>query len=200
MMTILRRFWWDLKSREGRVDLAYALIREWPDSFGSPARVRLLRRHFAAVGPRLAILEGARFRNLQNIRLGDNVSIGTDCLLQAGGGLSIGDHTLLGPGCKIWTQNHVADDPDRPIAEQGATYAAVSIGRDCWIGADAFIMPGVALPDGCIVAAGSVVGIKNYPPFAILMGNPARVIGYRGGRRPAAAPGGDQAGAPEDPA
>ena len=30
------------------------------------------------------------------------------------------------------------------------------------------------------------MGIKNYPPFAILMGNPARVIGYRGGRKPEA--------------
>jgi acetyltransferase-like isoleucine patch superfamily enzyme len=184
MIEILRRFWWMLKTREGRMDIVYAMIRTWPDPYGSPARVRLLRSHFAAVGPRLTILDGARFRNIDRITLGDNVSIGTECMLQAGGGLSIGDNTLLGPGCKIWTQNHRAEDPDTPICEQGADFAAVSLGADCWIGADAFLMPGVNLPRGCVVAAGSVVGIKNYPEYAILMGNPARVIGYRGDRKP----------------
>lgn len=183
-MTILRRFWWMLKTREGRMDILYSMVREWPDPFGMPARERVLRRHFAAVGPRVTILEGARFRNIQNITLGDNVSIGTDCMLQAGGSISIGDNTLLGPACKIWTQTHRMDDPDTPVCEQGADFAAVGIGEDCWIGADAFIMPGVQLPRGCVVAAGSVVGIKKYREFVILMGNPARVIGYRGDRKP----------------
>ena len=184
MLDILRRFWWMLKSRPGRLDLLYTVVREWPDPVGVPVRARILRRHFAEVGPRLIVLEGARFRNIQNISLGDNVSIGTDTMLQAGGGISIGDNTLLGPGCKIWTQNHRMDDPDVPICEQGADFAAVSIGEDCWLGADVFIMPGVQLPRGCVVAAGSVVGIKKYREFAILMGNPARVIGYRGDRKP----------------
>ena len=94
-------------------------------------------------------------------------------------GTCIGDYTLLGPGVKVWSTNHVFADPDRHIRDQGAEYKEVVIGRDVWIGSNAFIMPGTNLGDGCIVSAGSVVGAKKYPPYSILMGNPARVIGNR---------------------
>jgi acetyltransferase-like isoleucine patch superfamily enzyme len=60
----------------------------------------------------------------------------------------------------------------------------VVIGRDVWIGANAFVMPGVQLGDGCVVAAGAVVGAKKYPPYKILAGNPARVIGTRQTEQP----------------
>ena len=40
-------------------------------------------------------------------------------------------------------------------------------------------MPGVNLPDGVVVSACAVVGIKTYKPYCIIAGNPARVIGYR---------------------
>ncbi len=102
-----------------------------------------------------------------------------DNFVQAAGGLTIGDYTLLGPGVKIWTTNHVFENPDELIRKQGAEYRSVSIGSDVWIGSNAFIMPGTELGDGCIVSAGSVVGAKKYPPYSILMGNPARVIGNR---------------------
>ena len=52
-------------------------------------------------------------------------------------------------------------------------------GRGCWLGADVFVMPGVDLPEGCVVAARSVVAKKAYPPFSILAGYPARVVGRR---------------------
>ncbi|MBK6898705.1 MAG: maltose O-acetyltransferase [bacterium] len=65
------------------------------------------------------------------------------------------------------------------MRDQGAEYREIVIGGDVWIGSNAFLMPGVELGDGCIVSAGSVVGAKKYPPYSILMGNPARVIGNR---------------------
>ena len=146
MLTILRRFWWMLKTREGRLDLAYALIREWPDAFGSPARVRLLRRHFAAVGPRLAILEGARFRNVAEDQPGRQRE--HRHRLHAAGRRRAQHRRPhpAGAGLQDLDAEPRVDDPDRPVAEQGATYAAVSIGRDCWIGAASFIMPGVSCP------------------------------------------------------
>ncbi|WP_338405680.1 DapH/DapD/GlmU-related protein [Aeromonas hydrophila] len=53
-----------------------------------------------------------------------------------------------------------------------------SIGNDCWIGNNVLILPGVTVGDGAIVAAGSVV-TKSVPPYAIVGGNPAKVIKYR---------------------
>ena len=52
------------------------------------------------------------------------------------------------------------------------------IGNDVWIGYGATILNGVTRGDGAIVAAGSVV-VKDVPPYAIVGGNPAKIIKYR---------------------
>jgi acetyltransferase-like isoleucine patch superfamily enzyme len=90
---------------------------------------------------------------------------------------------MMAPGVKIWSGNHSYRDRAVPIREQGWTEAPVSIGNDVWLASNAFICPGVTLPDGVVVSAGSVVGVKQYPPFSILAGNPARVIGFREGKQ-----------------
>lgn len=54
----------------------------------------------------------------------------------------------------------------------------VTIGNDVWIGHESMILSGVTLADGVVVGAGSVVR-QNAPPYAIVVGNPARVAGFR---------------------
>lgn len=54
----------------------------------------------------------------------------------------------------------------------------VLIGNDVWIGMNACILPGVKIASGSIVGAGGVV-TKDVPPYAIVAGNPARVLKYR---------------------
>lgn len=69
-------------------------------------------------------------------------------------------------------QHNPADFPD--VIKQ----APITIGNDVWIGLGAYIRGGVTLGDGCIVGARTVV-TKNVPPFAIVVGNPGRVVKYR---------------------
>ncbi|HHB81366.1 MAG TPA: CatB-related O-acetyltransferase [Aliiroseovarius sp.] len=52
------------------------------------------------------------------------------------------------------------------------------VGNDVWLGHDVKIMPGVTLGDGVIVGAGSVVS-RDMPPYAVVAGNPARVVRMR---------------------
>lgn len=55
----------------------------------------------------------------------------------------------------------------------------IIIGNDVWIGYRCTILSGSKLSDGVIVGAGSIVTAQNYPPYSIIAGNPAKVIGYR---------------------
>jgi chloramphenicol O-acetyltransferase type B len=56
----------------------------------------------------------------------------------------------------------------------------VVIGNDVWVGTEAIIMSGVRIGDGAVIGARAVV-TKNVPPYAIVAGNPARLIRYRFG-------------------
>jgi acetyltransferase-like isoleucine patch superfamily enzyme len=66
----------------------------------------------------------------------------------------------------------------KDIQGHPATNGDVVIGNDVWIGADSTILSGVEIGDGAIVAAGAMV-TRNVPPFAIVGGNPARLIQMR---------------------
>jgi tetrahydrodipicolinate N-succinyltransferase len=52
------------------------------------------------------------------------------------------------------------------------------IGNDVWVAANSVILKGISVGNGAIIGAGAVV-TKDVPPYAIVVGNPARVIKYR---------------------
>ena len=94
-------------------------------------------------------------------------------------GASIGAILTSGGSLGIIETDITADRPTGGAAAIGRVEADGPGIIDCWIGANAFIMPGANLGEGTIVSAGSVVGGKAVPPYKILAGNPARVIGSR---------------------
>lgn len=63
-------------------------------------------------------------------------------------------------------------------ADYHATSGGVHIGHDVWLGSGCIILSGVSIGHGAVVAAHAVV-TKNVPPYAIVGGNPARVIRFR---------------------
>ena len=175
----LRTLYWELTNKITRFQYINSIVYRIPGNFGQIIRSRILLPHFKHAGKDVVIFQGAQYRGQQELSVDDGVRIGIDCFLQASGGLYLGKNVMLGPGVKIWTVNHIFDEVETPIHEQGYDLKPVHIGEGCWIGANCFIMPGVTLPEGCVVSAGSVVGIKQYPPYSIISGNPARVVGKR---------------------
>ena len=85
----------------------------------------------------------------------------------------VGDYTMFGPNVTIATAGH----PILPeLREQVYQYnMPVHIGRNCWIGAGAVIMPGVSIGDNTVIGAGSVV-TKDIPANVVAVGNPCRVM------------------------
>lgn len=180
--SLAKRLIYDLLDRRERHYYGWWLIAQIPCLFGDMLRARYCAKRFKRAGRNLRVLAGTRFRSMERIEVGNNVSIGFDNFIQAFGGLIIGDNVLLGPGVKIWTVNHGYDLRDKLICEQAQVKKPVRIGDDVWIGANTSINPGVDLPDGCVVAAGSVVNKKVYKQYSIIAGNPGRIIGFRGSR------------------
>jgi maltose O-acetyltransferase len=179
MIRLLKELFWDLKHRAGRYQYVQALLKEVPGQFGVQLRSRVYARYFGRVGKNLRVLQDVRIRNIELIEAGDDLSLGDCCFLQAAGGIEFGDDVMLGPGVKIWSANHRFDDVEKPIGKQGYEFKKVTFGSHIWIGSNAFIMPGATIGDGVIVSAGAVVGAKTIPPYKIVAGNPARVIGTR---------------------
>lgn len=93
------------------------------------------------------------------------------CYLQANNGIFIGSDTMFAPNVKIISANH---DP-KAGTNSWHDEEPVRIGRRCWLGANAVILPRVTLGDDCIVGAGAVV-TKSFPDGSVVAGVPAKLI------------------------
>ncbi len=137
-------------------------------------RQALLKEMFAELGegcyvepPLHANFGGAHIHFGKNVYANFNLTCVDDTHIY------VGDNTMLGPNVTIATAGH----PILPeLREQGYQYnMPVRIGRNCWIGAGAILLPGVTVGDNTVVGAGSVV-TKDLPAGVVAVGNPCRVL------------------------
>lgn len=94
------------------------------------------------------------------------------CYIQGINKIYIGDNTIFAPGVKIISANH----DKKELSNHDKTTNPIVIGKNCWLGVNSVILPGVELGDNVIVAAGAVVS-KSFPGNVILGGVPAKIIG-----------------------
>lgn len=123
--------------------------------------------------------------SFSTITVGDNVNLGyRPIILATKSEILIGDDVMFGPEVTIRGGNHridivgrtmisIKDNEKRDIDDQG-----VIIENDVWVGTRAIILSGVVIGKGAVIAAGAIV-TKNVPPYAIVGGNPAKIIKYR---------------------
>lgn len=107
--------------------------------------------------------------------IGDYSGIGADSFIGGQGGVKIGSNVIMGPGVKIFSENHNYQNPGVIIRKQGETRKGIIIEDNCWIGGGTIILDGVAVGSGTVIAAGAVV-TKSIPKNSIAAGIPARVI------------------------
>ena len=107
----------------------------------------------------------------KNIHIGRNVFINSGCRFQDQGGIYIGDNVLIGHNVVLATLNH----EENPQKRGNLCPAPIKIANDVWIGSNATILPGVAIGEGAIIAAGAVV-TKDVEENSIVGGVPAKFI------------------------
>ncbi len=137
-------------------------------------RAALLREMFAEIGdgcyiePPLHANWGGR-----HVHFGKNIYANFHLTLVDDTDIYVGDDTMFGPNVTVATAGH----PILPaLREQVYQYnMPIWIGRNCWIGAGAILLPGVHIGDGTVIGAGSVV-TKDIPANVVAVGNPCRVL------------------------
>lgn len=116
---------------------------------------------------------GFTIRNPKGLIIEDGVNIGPKCLLDARCGLTIRKSAVIAYEAIIWSLNH--DYNDIGFCGKGAP---TEIGEYAWICSRSIILPGVKIGEGAVIASGAVV-TKDVPPYAIVGGIPAKIIGQR---------------------
>ena len=115
--------------------------------------------------------QGFHIRSPKNISIGKGTSIGPNVLLDGRNVLTIGKNVTIAYEAIIWTLNH--DYNDIHFCGKGAP---VVINDYAWICSRSIILPGITIGEGAVVASGAIV-TKDVPPYAIVAGIPAKVIG-----------------------
>lgn len=148
-----------------------------PYGFGAK-RIRywVCKHLFAKCGRNVNIEHGAEIASGRFVEIGDNSGIGVNCVVRKA---VIGKNVMMGPDVVFIPDSHDFSDPDKPIQEQGFIhFEPIVVGDNTWIGTRAIILPGRKIGKCAIIGAGAVV-IDNVPPYAIVAGNPARIIRFR---------------------
>ena len=115
------------------------------------------------------------------------IVIGSDSALNAGaitiGTVTIGDAVRIAAYAVLVGENHVFDDIETRIMDQGLRSVGIVIGDDVWIGANVTVLDGVTIGAHSVVAAGAVV-TRDVEPYGVVAGVPARRIRDRRSPRP----------------
>lgn len=137
-------------------------------------RAEMLREMFAEIGEGCYI-EPPFHANWggKHVHFGNYIYANFNLTLVDDSHIYVGDHTMFGPNVTVATAAH----PILPsLREKGLQYnAPVKIGRNCWIGAGAVIVPGVTIGDNTVIGAGSVV-TRDIPENSVAMGVPCRKV------------------------
>lgn len=143
----------------------------------------------------LSVFEGLNSigdRSFFKGRMGVGSYMGANCYLEANVGrfTSIASDVKCNLGTHPYKRPYVSTSPMfYSLRKQtGETFARkqlfdevkapVEIGHDCWVGQYVFLVGGIKINNGAVILAGSIV-TKDVPPYAIVAGVPAKVVGYR---------------------
>ena len=136
-------------------------------------RISLLRLFGAKIGKRCLICRGAKFYAPWNFECGDFVCVGPRAEIYCKDKVIIGSQVIISQDAYLCTASH-------DITSQTMELVAkpIKIGNNAWIAAKATVLPGVAIGDGVVIGACSVVA-KDVPEWTVAVGNPAKIVKQR---------------------
>lgn len=150
------------------------------DPMSCAIKRNLLRWRGAKIGKKVKIWRDVMIDDYSKLSVGDNVTISRSTILVTLGGVEIHDNVMMGYACKILSAAHRIPPINEMMRTSGVEIRPIVIGEDSWIASGATILSGITIGKGAVVAANSVV-TKDVPDYAIVAGNPARILRMREG-------------------
>lgn len=136
-------------------------------------RADIIKELFGSTGQTVHVEPTVRVDYGYNIHVGDNFYANFNCVFLDVCPIKIGKNAMLGPGVSLVTPEHPLHPDER---NSGLEFGRpITIGDNCWMGANATVVGGVTLGDNVVVAAGSVV-TQSFSDNVVLAGVPAKVI------------------------
>lgn len=161
-----------LKAQEAAQELQYDYNQTRPGDHDK--RAELLSQMFAEIGEETYI-EPPLHANWAGhfMHFGSHIFANYNLTAVDDTHIYVGDHTMFGPNVILAAGTH----PVLPeLREKEYQYnLPIKIGRNCWLGAGAIVLPGVTIGDNTVIGAGSVV-TKDLPANVVAVGNPCRVM------------------------
>jgi len=136
-------------------------------------RIRALRELGATIGPNVYLFGGSEILGAQHLEILGNCHIGRHCQIDARGGLTIGTNVAIASFTALVTADHDINDP-----MFRGRLGPITIGDRVWLATRTMVVKDVVIGEGAVAAAGSVI-VDDVPPWAVVAGVPARVVGER---------------------
>jgi putative colanic acid biosynthesis acetyltransferase WcaF len=160
--------------------VAWKLLCAWTPKPLNPWRLMVLRAFGARIHGYPFVHQSAHIHFPANLILHDRACLGEGAVAYTQGVVELRARCTVAQEAYLCTGTHDFSDPALPLVT-----APIVVGEDAFIGARAFVLPGVTIGEGGVVGAASVA-TKNVPAWTIVAGNPARVLRQR--NRPDAPP------------
>lgn len=158
--------------------VTHELFLYWVGCFHSHSLRMFFYRHVyrISIGNKCVMYKNTEIRRPDRLELGAGTIIGDNAILDARAGLRIGNNVCLATNVSIWTYQHDYRDPEFRCTPDH--YGPVIINDRVWIGPNTIILHDVTIGEGAVIAAGAVV-TKDVPPYSLVGGVPAKIIGTR---------------------
>jgi len=176
----------DILSKAKERLLDYLFLPYWKLRLGKLGRGSRIKNHVTIEGSAKRVRVGDNFKiwhrcfiaiGAGTINFGNNGHLGVDVYINASlGNINIGDYVAVAPKTQIYSYSDYYEQGQK--IGKVHKVADVNIKDNVLIGSGAVILPGVTINEGAIIAAGAVV-TKDVPPFTIVGGVPALLIGNK---------------------
>ena len=145
----------------------------WTPKCFNPWRLWVLRFFGASIHGAPFVYASSKIYAPFLLKLSDKTTLGPESIIYNLGPITLGERVTVSQNAYLCNGSHDLEDPGLPLL-----VGNMIVGDDVFIGARAFVLPGVSVGEGAVVGACAVV-TKDVEPWTVVAGNPARVVKKR---------------------